>query len=217
MKKALLFGASGFVGSYLLDELLNNADYEKVTIVVRKPLNKNHPKLIMLTGDYHALTQLKEQIEADDVFITLGTTKKKTPDQQQYYQIDHDYPVLAAAIAKEKGATAVFMITAVGANPGSNVFYIKTKGEAERDLIALNYPHTHIFRPSMIMGNREENRPMERIFINVWKALNPLLAGRLSKFKGMDGKDIAKAMNNAAKVPAPKLKIYHWKDMKELL
>jgi uncharacterized protein YbjT (DUF2867 family) len=171
----------------------------------------------MLTGDYASLPELKGQLVADDVFIALGTTKDKTPDRKLYYQIDHDYPVLAATIARENGATSVFMVTAVGANPASNVFYIKTKGEVERDVIALDFPHTHIFRPSMIMGNRNENRPTERIFIKVWKMLNPLLIGPLNKFKGIDAKDIAKAMNNAAMGPSPKLKIYQWKEMKELI
>ena len=122
MKKALLFCASGFIGSYLLQDLLNNQDYERVTVVVRKPVTIIHPKLIMLTGDYTSLPELKEQLVADDIFIAVGTTKDKTPDRKLYYQVDHDYPVLAAKIARENGATSVFMVTAVGANPASNVF-----------------------------------------------------------------------------------------------
>jgi thioester reductase-like protein len=81
MKKAVLFGASGFVGTYLLNELLNNSDYEEVIIVVRKDLDIRHPKLKILIGDYHSLSDLKSHIVADDVFITLGTTKQKTPNK----------------------------------------------------------------------------------------------------------------------------------------
>jgi uncharacterized protein YbjT (DUF2867 family) len=153
MKKAIIFGASGFVGSYLLDELLNNADYEQVTAVVRKNLNINHPKLKKLIGDYNSLPNIKEDFEADEIFITLGET--------------HDYPVLAAKIAKEKGAKSVFVLTAVGANVKSGISYVKTKGEIERDIIALDFKHTHIFRPSMIMGNRKENRPLEKIIMKI--------------------------------------------------
>src|ERR1700732_3479453 len=100
MKSAILFGASGLVGSSLLTQLLENPAYDKVIIVVRKPLPVQHPKLTMLIGDYTTLPNLKQQLKADEVFITLGTTKKKSPDQHEYYQIDHDYPVLAASIAK---------------------------------------------------------------------------------------------------------------------
>ena len=216
MKKAILFGASGFVGSCLLDELLNNSDYSDVTVVVRKDLNVRHPKLRMLIGDYATLPGLKEQIDADDVFITLGTTKKKTPDEKLYYQIDHDYPVLAAKIAKEKGAKAVFVVTAVGANAGSGIFYVRTKGETERDIIALDLEHTHIFRPSMIMGDRKESRPLEKFLIRVFRMINPIFGS--GKYRGIEGKDIARAMNNAAAGrQTEKVKVYQWKEMNELL
>lgn len=216
MKKAILFGASGFVGSCLLDELLNNSDYSDVTVVVRKDLNVRHPKLRMLIGDYATLPGLKEQIDADDVFITLGTTKKKTPDEKLYYQIDHDYPVLAAKIAKEKGAKAVFVVTAVGANAGSGIFYVRTKGETERDIIALDLEHTFIFRPSMIMGDRKESRPLEKFLIRVFRMINPIFGS--GKYRGIEGKDIARAMNNAAAGrQTEKVKVYQWKEMNELL
>jgi uncharacterized protein YbjT (DUF2867 family) len=217
MKKAILFGSSGFVGSYLLSELLNNDDYDQVTAVVRKDLNINHPKLKTLIGDYQSLLGLKDNLEADEVFITLGTTKKHTPDQVEYYRVDHDYPVLAAKIARENGAKSVFLLTAVGANPDSGIFYVKTKGETERDIIALDFEHTHIFRPSILMGNRKEHRPMEKAIIRIWSVLNPLFIGKLNRSKGIKGQDVAKAMNNAAKNQLAKVKIYQWKEMTDLL
>ena len=217
MKKAILFGASGFVGSYLLNDLLNNSDYEQVTVVVRKKLNIIHPKLKTLIGDYHSLPDLKDNIVADEIFITLGTTKKNTPDQDEYHQIDHDYPVFAAKMVREKGAKSVFVVTAVGANANSSLFYVKTKGENERDIIALNFEHTHIFRPSMIIGNREEYRPFEKLFIRIWSVINPILVGKLNRYKGINGKDVAKAMMNAAENQSEKVKIYYWKEMNDLL
>lgn len=217
MKKAILFGATGFIGSHLLRELLNNDDYDQVTIVVRKDQKITHPKLKTLIGDLHSLPQLKEHIIADDVFITLGTTKKQTPDVGEYYQVDHDYPVLAAKMAKENGATSVFVVTAIGANPNSSLFYTKTKGETERDIIGLDYDHTHIFEPSMILGNRKAHRPMEKIFIQLFSLINPLLIGKLTKYKGMDGADIAKAIKNAARHQTEKVKIYRWNEMNSLL
>lgn len=217
MKKAILFGASGYIGSHLLQDLLNNDAYEQVTIVVRKDLNIQHPKLKTVIGDFNALPNLKEDIVADDVFITLGTTKKNTPDLKEYYQVDHDYPVLAAKIAKENGAKAVFMVTAIGANSKSKIFYSRTKGDVERDVIALDFDHTHIFQPSMILANRKENRTGEKILIKIFNVINPIFVGGISKYKGIEGSDVAKAMNNAAQQQSQKVKVYQWKEMNELV
>jgi len=217
MKKAILFGASGFVGGYLLNDLLQSDIYDEVTIVVRKPLNIQHPKLKMVLADFHSLAQNAAYLVGDDVFIALGTTKKKTPDKKEYYQIDHDYPVLAAQLTKANGATSVMFVSAVGANANSSIFYVKTKAEAERDIIAIDFEHTHIFRPSMIMGNRGESRPMEKVFIRIFSVVNLLLVGKLNKYKGIKAKNIAKTMIKAAQQPEEKVKIYHWQEMKDLL
>ena len=218
MKRAIVFGSSGFVGSHLLSELLRSTDYGEVTAVARKSLNITHPRLRTVIGDYNSLAGVKSEIAADEVFIALGTTRKNSPKKAEYYQVDHDYPVLAARIAKERGAKSVFLVTAVGANPHSKFFYVRTKGETERDVIALNFEHTHIFRPSMIMGNRKEKRSLlEEALMRFWSALNPLLAGKADIYKGITGEDIAKALTNSAKNQTEKLKIYHWREMHDLL
>ncbi len=217
MKKAVILGASGLVGSFLLKELLDHPAYQQVTIVVRKPVDITHAKLKTLIGDFHTLPGLKEAIAADEIFITLGTTQKKTPDRLEYYRIDHDYPVLGAQIAKENGAKSVFLLTAVGANPDSGLFYIKTKGEVERDVTALGFEHTHIFRPSMILGNRQESRPLEKALTSIWPVVNAILRGPLNRYKGITAKDIARAMVAAAQNPSSNVTIYHWSDMNALL
>ncbi len=217
MKKALLFGASGFIGSYLLELLLADNDYEQIIIIVRKNIGISHPKLKVLIGDFHTLPQLKAELVADDIFIALGTTKKQSPDPKIYYQIDHDYPVLAAALAKANGAKSVFLVSSVGADANSPIFYTKIKGETERDIIALDFEHTHVFEPSMLLGNRQQHRPMEKIWIQLFAVINPLLAGGLHKYKGIDGRDVAKAMLNATKKQSEKVKIYEWREMTDLL
>jgi uncharacterized protein YbjT (DUF2867 family) len=169
-------------------------------------------------SDYNSLEDVKSEIAADDVFIALGTTKTNSPKKAEYYQVDHEYPVLAARIAKESGAKSVFLVTAVGANPNSKFFYVQTKGETERDVIALNFEHTHIFRPSMITGNRQEKRSLpEQALMRFWSAFNPLLTWKGNKYKGITGDDIAKAMIKSAKNQTEKLKIYHWREMHDLL
>jgi uncharacterized protein YbjT (DUF2867 family) len=213
MKKAIIFGSTGFVGSHLLSELLNSSDYAQVTAVVRKKLSISHPKLNTVIGDYHSLRTLEADVSADEIFLALGTTRKATPDKTTYYQVDHDYPVLAAQIAKARGAKSVFLVTAVGANPHSHISYVKTKGETERDIIALDFEHTHIFRPSMITGNRQEKRPWEKAMIGIWSVIDLFLVGQADRYKGITGQDIAKAMKNSAILQSQKLTIYHWKEM----
>ena len=217
MKKAILYGASGLVGSYILDDLLNSNNYDQVIIVARKDLNIRHPKLKLLTGDFSSLPDLVKDIEVDEIYIALGTTQKKTPDKKDYYRIDHDYPVLAAKLAKENGAKSVLFVSSIGANADSSVFYTRTKGEAEQDIIDLGFDHTYIFRPSMILGNRKEKRTLEKVLQIVCKIINPLFVGKLNRYKGFEAKHIAKAMLNATNQLDGKMQILHWEEMTALL
>lgn len=217
MKKAIIYGASGLVGSYILEALLQDDNYEQVVIVVRKDTGIRHPKLKTVTGDFHSFADTVKGIKVDEVYIALGTTQKKTPDKKDYYQIDHDYPLHAARIAKENGANTVLLVSSIGADVKSNVFYTRTKGETERDIIALDFDHTYIFRPSMILGDRKEKRPMEIVIKAIWKVINPLFIGKVNKYKGMEAKDIAKAMVKRANRPSGKIEILHWKEMQHLL
>jgi uncharacterized protein YbjT (DUF2867 family) len=213
MKSAILFGASGLVGSNLLTQLLDNPAYDEVIVVVRKPLPLQHPKLTTLIGDYTTLPNLKPLLKADEVFISLGTTKKKTPDQTEYYQIDHDYPVLAASITKDNGARSVLLVSAIDANANSKIFYVKTKGQVEADIIHIKFEHTYIFRPSMLVGDRKESRPTEKFFIALFSILNPLFAGSWKRYHSIHVKDLAAAMIKAANDLSVKVKRYHWQDI----
>lgn len=217
MRQAIVFGSSGFVGSYLLRALLDSPDYDRVTAIVRKPLAISHPTLNVVIGDYHTLPGLRSEIQGDDLFITLGATRKNSPNQAAYYQVDHDYPVLAARIAKDNGVKSVFVVTAVGADLRSAFFYTRTKGEVERDLKQLDFEHTHIFRPSMLMGNRREERPLEKSLIAIWRWLNPLLVGNADRYRGITGEALAAAIVSSARNQSGKVKIYHWREMIELV
>jgi len=215
-KTALLFGATGFIGGLLLRGLLAGGDHARVTIVVRRDPGLAHPKLTTLVGDLDTLPSLAGRLGADDVHIALGTTKKKVPDEAAYRRVDHDYPVQAAAAAKAAGATGVFLVSAVGADAASSVFYLRTKGETERDVAALGLPRTHVFRPSMLLGQREEHRPLERAIIAGWPLVDWLLVGGLRRFRGIEGGDVARAMLAAARDPAPGVRIHEWASMRAL-
>lgn len=217
MKKAIIYGASGLVGSYILKLLLNDSNYEEVIIVVRKDLGIQHPKLKSLIGDFSTLDSLTKNLVADEVYIALGSTKKKTPDRADYYQIDHDYPVLAAELAKANGAKTVLLVSAVGANTRSNVFYTATKGKTEQDIIDWDFDHTYIFRPSMILGDRNEKRSLEKALQAIWKVINPLFIGAFKRYRGCEAENIARAMVNAANRLHDKVKVLHWGEMSALL
>lgn len=215
MKKAIIFGASGFVGSCLLNELLENPVYAQVTCIVRRPLLLTHKKLQVVICDFNAFSTVK--LEGDEVFIALGTTRKQTPDPREYYQIDHDYVVAAAKLCKESGVKSIFLVSAVGADSTSRFVYVRTKGEVERDIRALGFEHTHLFQPSMITGQRVQYRRLESSLIGVWNLLNPLLRGSLKRYRGIEGDQIAKAMVNAAQIRTGHVQIYAWQQMQELL
>ncbi len=217
MKRAIVFGATGFVGSHLLRNLLERSEYQSVTAVVRKDPGLAHPKLHTLLGDLDSVDEGMSGSALDEVFIALGTTRKRTPNRTAYYRIDHDYPVAAARAAQALGARSVFLVSSVGADPDSQIFYVRAKGQMERDILALGYDHTHIFRPSMILGNRPEPRPLEHLLGRAWALLDPLLMGSLDRYKGIRGADIDRAMAAAAERRQERVAIYHWRQMQDLL
>jgi len=217
MKTATIFGATGLVGSFLLRELLDKPDYGQVVAFTRRDLGIDHPKLRTQRGDFNALAASDEPLQTDEVFLALGSTRQMTPDKQEYHRIDHDYPVLAARRAREGGAKSIFLVSAIGANPSSRAFYLRTKGETERDIIALGYGQPHIFRPSMIVGHRKEYSPFEKPLAMIWPVLKPLLKGALDKFRAMTAEDIAKAMVYSADLQEDSVGIYQWREMNALL
>lgn len=213
MNKAVVFGASGMVGHYILSDLLEDNRYSEVLVVVRKPLTIQHPKLTTIIADLSNLSEALKGQQVDQAFIAIGTTKKKTPDEADYYKIDHDYPVLAAKISKEAGAKSVMLVSAIGANENSSVFYNRTKGQTEKDVLALGFDHSIIVRPSLIMGHRKENRPAERMAQGLWKIINPLFLGGWSKYKGIQAPQIAKALIREANQNTKKSNILYYNEM----
>jgi uncharacterized protein YbjT (DUF2867 family) len=178
----------------LLEQLLSNNNYKEVLIVGRKKLERQHPKLKQLIVDFDKLNDYATQIQGDVVFCCLGTTKNKTPDQVQYKKIDYQYPLDAAAIAKNNGAEQYHLVSALGANPSSSIFYTKTKGEVERDLKAIPFKSVHIYQPSLLVGERKESRNMEGLMTVVMQILNPFLFSGLRKYRSIKIEKVALAM-----------------------
>jgi uncharacterized protein YbjT (DUF2867 family) len=192
--KAILAGASGSIGSSLLQQLLESDAYSEVLVLVRKDLGIIHPKLKQLILNFKDINKYTAQINGDVVFCCLGTTKKNTPDEDDYKKIDYQYPLDLAWIAQVNGATGYHMISSIGADKDSAVFYTRTKGEVERDLKAVPFKSLHIYRPSLLNGKRKEKRLAEKVLNSIMWLLNPLLFGRLKKYRSIKVETVACAM-----------------------
>lgn len=191
---AIVIGASGLTGSYLLQLLLQHPSYTNVTALVRSPIQHQHPKLKQLVVDFNQLDKYAAAIMGDVVFCALGTTKRKTPDVNEYRKIDYQYPLDVARIALANGATQYHLVSALGANEHSSIFYSRLKGEVERDLEKHSFKTICIYRPSLLVGQRNEQRFGEKVMTYVMKAIDPLLIGGLKKYRSIHIEQVAKAM-----------------------
>ena len=196
LKRIIIAGVSGLIGSELLKILLENKDVEEVLALVRSPLPISNPKLQQLTVDFDELKAYKNVIYGDALYCCLGSTIKKTPDLTDYRKVDHDYPVELARIASQNNIPQFHYVSALGANAKSRIFYTKLKGETEEDIKRLKFRSLHIYQPSLLTGNRLEHRRFEKFHIAIMKLLNPLLLGRLKKYKSIKATTVAQAMSN---------------------
>jgi uncharacterized protein YbjT (DUF2867 family) len=195
-KVALLAGTTGLIGSQLLDLLLQSSDYEKVIAISRKPLDKTHPKLSNLVCELNQLQNYVSELKADDVFCCLGTTMKNAKTKEAFRAVDYDAPLALAKIAKENGAKQYLIISALGANKDSSIFYNKVKGEVEEAIDQIGFESFHIFQPSLLTGPRKEQRTGEeaaQVFYKIFGFLIP------KKFASIESIKVARAMVALAK------------------
>ena len=193
-KSAIILGATGLTGGLLLNELLEDHRYDTVKIFSRSPSNINHPKLTEFLGDLLALSNFKSDFTADEVYCCIGTTKSKTPDKEKYRSIDYGIPVAAAHLCKENNIPAFLVISALGADAKSAIFYNKLKGQMEEAVLEQGITHTYILQPSIIGGQRDERRLGEWIAQKVFSVFNMLLLGPMKKYRSIQASTIAKAM-----------------------
>lgn len=194
MKKAIILGATGLTGSYLLKHLLDDKNYSEVLVFGRRSVNIKHPKLTEHLTDLLQLEQEALRFKADEVFCCIGTTKAKTPDKDRYRDIDFGIPVTAATLCTQNNIETFVVISAMGANPKSPVFYNRLKGEMEVAVLDKNIPGTFIVQPGLIGGERQEQRTGEWLFKQLFKGLNYLMVGPLKKYRSIEPDQIAKAM-----------------------
>ncbi len=216
---AVVIGASGLIGSFVLQYLLNDDTFDVVKVLVRKPLSISHSKLQSVIVNFNDLNDFKNKLGSSDcIFCCVGTTNKKAKgDNVAYRKVDYDIPVNAARFAKEAGFRTYLLISSVGANVNSDNFYLKLKGEVEKDIDKINFENFQIFRPSFLLGIRNEFRPGELIGKKFIQTFSFLLMGSLRKYKPIAASDVAKAMVLAAKKDMNGKMIYEYDGMKKLL
>lgn len=197
-KTAILIGATGLTGGILLQKLIADDSYEHIKLFSRTKIEGLPSKVSQFIGDILNLNQFKKEFTGHVAFCCIGTTNAKTPNKTLYKKIDYGIPVTAAIISKENNIATFLVISAMGANAKSTVFYNKTKGEMERDVLLQNIKNTFILRPSLIGGNRKEARFLEKTALVLFKFLNPLFIGKLKNYSLINAETIAQAMLNLA-------------------
>ncbi|CBL47010.1 Probable nucleoside-diphosphate-sugar epimerase [gamma proteobacterium HdN1] len=200
--KVVIWGATGLTGGACLERLLEDARAREVVAPTRRPLGIEHPKLINLIADFDNLAALQPTLEGAVVAIScLGTTIKKAGSKAAFRQVDFEYSLAAAQICRVAKVQHWLQVSAIGASSRSPVFYSRVKGELEGALHALRFPLLSIFHPSMLMGDREESRPLEELGIKVTRAINPLLLGPLKSYRGIEDEQLAAGLVNRALIP----------------
>ena len=200
MRTALIVGASGLTGGFCLDLLLNDDTYDKVIALNRRTLSTTHKKLEQCIVDFDKLEQFKDNIRADDIFCCLGTTIKTAGSKEAFRKVDMTYPAEIARIASAHGCEQFLVISAPESSAKSPFYYGRVKAEMERAISGQTFSvGTYIFRPSLLLGDRDEPRFAEDLGIKVFTAMPFLFSGPLKKLRPIEAKTVAGAMIIAAK------------------
>jgi uncharacterized protein YbjT (DUF2867 family) len=191
---ALVLGGSGLIGGLLLRRLLDSAKYQKVIAISRQRLPLAHSQLENIVDDMSNLAELLQGLSPTDVYCCLGTTMKVAGSEQKFRHVDYELPVIAAECARKSGATHFLVVSAIGANARSHFFYNRVKGELEAELKRLGFPYLTIMQPSLLLGDRDEQRVLEKVSGQIFGFLKPVMVGGLANIAPIDAENVANKM-----------------------
>jgi uncharacterized protein YbjT (DUF2867 family) len=211
-KTALVFGATGLIGGHVVNFLLLHPAYSKVVVFVRRPMSLEHPKLVQHVVNFDKPETFHQLVKGDDLFCCLGTTMAKAGSKEAFYKVDFTYAFEAAQLGKRNGVGQYLLVSSVGADPNSRFFYSKVKGELEIMVKTLGFWGLHIFQPSVLLGERNENRFGEQLAGKIGSFFDRMTGGLLTKYRPIEADVVAKAMVSAAQGLKPGVHVYpsHW-------
>lgn len=195
---ALLAGATGLIGGFLLKRLLAEPEYARVKVLARRPPAHEEGKLELILTDFFDLEERGEQLACDDAFCCLGTTLRSAGSRAAFERVDYHMVCDLARAARAAGARRFIVVSAVGASPRSPYFYNRVKGRMEHAVADAGFEAVHILQPSLLLGPRAQARPFERIAQRIAPLLTPLLRGPLAKYQPVPADAVAGAMVHLA-------------------
>ena len=194
MKTALIFGSSGLIGGHILRILIRSNYYSKIKLFVRSEPKIKDSKLVVIRTNFNHLDNNKKDIKGEDCFYCIGTTRKNSPDKNEYRKVELEIPKKVAQIAKANDVNTFLFVSSGFADSNNSGEYLKFKGQVEEEIKALNFPKIGIVRPSFLIGNRKETRVGENFGIFCFKILSPFMIGPLKKMKPIQSEKVAKFM-----------------------
>ncbi|MGB5944379.1 MAG: NAD(P)H-binding protein [Leeuwenhoekiella sp.] len=197
-KTAIILGITGVTGTALTEQLFKDQDYDTVVSFHRRKSGLAHPKLEEHIVDPTKLTTFAPSVKADVLFCCVGTTMAKAGSKAAFKKVDYDIPLQGAHYCVQHGINNLIVISAMGANKDSRIFYNQVKGEMEEDISQLDIPKTYFVRPALLDSDRTEKRTAERIAIKGFRILNKMLVGPLKKYRSIKAVTVASAMGSIA-------------------
>ncbi len=197
-KTAIVLGATGLVGSELLQQLLIDGSFSQILVFTRRALEISHPKLKNEVIDFNNPDSWIEKVKGDVLFSAFGTTIKKAGTKENQWKIDYTYQYQMAQAARKNGVPAMVLVSSAGASANSKIFYSRMKGELDRDVKALAFERLTIIKPSILAGHRNEKRVGETFGLLMGKLLGKM--PYLNKYQSIQAYTVAKAMVQASKL-----------------
>jgi len=215
-RKALILGATGLIGRELVKLVSQSDYYQNIYVLVRRESGLRDDEIEEIIANFDDLEESLKSIQAEDVYNCLGTTMKKAGSKEEFHKVDFGYPIEIARIMKKKGSGTFLNVSALGAKKDSVIFYNRVKGELEAALQDIGFNTLVIFRPSLLLGERNEKRTGEDIAKRTYKMLDKIFIGPFKKYSGIKGLTVAHAMFEMAKRKPQGLTILESDEIKEV-
>lgn len=212
MKTAMVAGATGLIGKELLGQLAASDDYSRVIALTRRPVTSDNPNITYVVTNFENLENSLAAYTPDDVFCCLGTTLAKAGSKEKFFRVDYTYPVALAHTTLALGATQYLLVSALGAEKNSSIYYNRVKGQVEDSVKAMRFRSIHILRPSLLLGRRDEKRSAEDTAKLLYRLFGFIIP---DKYKAIEARTVARAMLQYASVDRAGVFVHESKEIQK--